>query len=265
VPVVTANGIAIYHERRGDGPRLLFVNGSGATLAMVAPSIDRYAAHFDVLAHDQRGLGRTEIPPGPYEMADYAADVAALLDAVGWDSCRVVGGSFGGMVAQEFAVTWPGRVERLALLCTSPGGAYASFPLHTVVEASPAEVAARSALLMDTRFTPEWLATHDDDRALIEMTGAALGPTSTGEVRRGELAQLDARSRFDCLDRLGAITCPTLVAAGRYDGIAPVVNSEVIAARIPDAELHVYDGGHTFTMQDPQAMPDVLAFLAADD
>ena len=74
-----------------------------------------------MIAHDQRGLGRTSIPEGPYTMADYAADAAALLDAVGWERCRVVGISFGGMVAQEFAVTWPQRVERLALLCTSPG------------------------------------------------------------------------------------------------------------------------------------------------
>ena len=64
-------------------------------------------------------------------MADYAADAAALLDHVGWDTCRVVGVSFGGMVAQELAVTSPERVERLALLCTSPGGASgASYPLH---------------------------------------------------------------------------------------------------------------------------------------
>ena len=77
--------------------------------------LDPFTERFDVVAHDQRGLGKTSIPPGPYEMADYAADAAALLDHVGWDSCRVVGMSFGGMVAQEFAVTWPERVERLAL------------------------------------------------------------------------------------------------------------------------------------------------------
>ena len=88
-----------------------------------ARSSTLFAKRFDVVAHDQRGLGRTEIPPTPYTMADYAADAMALVDHVGWDRCRVVGISFGGMVAQEIAVTWPERVERLALLCTSPGGA----------------------------------------------------------------------------------------------------------------------------------------------
>src|SRR5436853_2491147 len=118
MPTVTANGIDIYYERRGDGPRLLFLNGSGATLETSKLIIDPFTERFDVVAHDQRGLGRTTVPPGPYTMAEYAADAAAVLDAVGWETARVVGISFGGMVAQELAVTWPERVDRLALACT---------------------------------------------------------------------------------------------------------------------------------------------------
>ncbi len=79
---------------------------------------------------------------------------------------------------------------------------------------------------------------------------------------RGEQAQLDARSRLDVIDRLGRITCPTLVASGRYDGIAPVDNGEAIAARVPGAELRVYEGGHMFFVQDPTALPAILDFLA---
>ena len=115
MPVAACNGINVYYERQGDGPRLLFFNGSGATLAGVGFLLKPFAERFDVLAHDQRGLGKTSIPPGPYAMADYAADAIALLDHVGWETCRVVGISFGGMVAQEFAVTVPERVERLAM------------------------------------------------------------------------------------------------------------------------------------------------------
>jgi len=261
MPTVTANGIEIYHELHGAGPRLLFVNGSGATLETTGMMLAPYAARFEVLAFDQRGLGRTSIPEGIYEMADYAADAAALLDAVGWDSCRVTGTSFGGMVAQELAVTYPERVERLALACTSPGGDFASYPLHTLRDLSAEEAAATAPRLLDTRFTPEWLATHDDDRAVAEMVGTMWGGEKPEDVRRGELAQLDARSRLDVLDRLHRITCPTLVASGRYDGIAPPRNGEEIAARVPNAELRLYEGGHLFMMQDPQAMPDILGFL----
>src|SRR4051794_13829741 len=103
MPTASVNGIDVYYERSGSGRRLLYLNGSGATLATSGILLAPFAERFDLLAHDQRGLGRTTVPAGPYTMADYAADAAALLDAVGWDTCRVVGISFGGMVAQELA------------------------------------------------------------------------------------------------------------------------------------------------------------------
>jgi 3-oxoadipate enol-lactonase len=258
------NGIDVYYERRGSGPRLLFINGSGSTLETVRPLLDVYADHFDVLAHDQRGLGRTGIPAGPYSMADYARDAADLAAHVGWDSYRLIGASFGGMVAQELAVTHPERIERLALLCTSPGGAGgSSYPLHTLADEPPEVRAAIRTLILDTRFTPEWLAEHDGDREMLKMLLA--GEADDGkpaETLRGEALQLAARADFDVFDRLPRITCPTFVAAGRYDGIAPVANSEAIVAQIPGAELHVYEGGHAFFIQDPKAFPDALAFLA---
>ena len=91
MPTATINGMRVYFERSGDGPPVLFLNGSGATLAGAAPLIDRLRSKLDVVAHDQRGLGQTEIPEGPYSMADYAADALGLMDHVGWASCRVVG------------------------------------------------------------------------------------------------------------------------------------------------------------------------------
>jgi len=262
---VAAHGIDIYVERRGAGPPLLFLNGSGQTLAGVGPLLDMVAARFDVVAHDQRGLGRTSIPAGPYTMAEYAADAAAVLDSVGWSEARVMGISFGGMVAQELAVTRPERVSRLALLCTSPGGVGgASYPLHKLAALPDDERAAALTGITDTRYTPEWLADHPRDQALAEMLAGRRRGSADPEARRGELAQLEARAHHDVTDRLGAITCPTLVACGRYDGIAPVANGEAIAARVPHAELRVYDGGHIFMLQDPTALPEVLDFLAED-
>jgi pimeloyl-ACP methyl ester carboxylesterase len=264
MPTVSANGIDIYYERSGSGPRLLWFNGSGATLSLARPMLTPFTERFDVVAHDQRGLGETSIPPGPYEMADYAADAAALIDHVGWDTCRVVGTSFGGMVAQEFAVTWPGRVERLALVCTSPGGKFAAFGLHTLESKSPDEAAAIGATLLDTRFTPEWLAEHESDRMVAEMVAERRSAQVDPEVARGQREQLLARSRLDVLDRLDRITCPTLVASGKYDGISPPENGAAIAERVPDATLRVYDGGHMFFIQDPAALPEILDFLSEE-
>lgn len=264
IPTVTANGIQLFYERSGGGPRLLFLNGSGATLETSALLIAPFAQCFDVVAHDQRGLGRTEIPPGPYTMADYAADAIALLDAVGWDRCRVVGISFGGMVAQELAVTVPERIERLALCCTSPGGAAgASYPLQELGDLPPERRAAVGTRLLDTRFDTDWLASHPADRGLAEMMAARrTAPAGSAEQARGEAEQLRARAGHDVGDRLRRIRCPTLVAGGRYDGIAPVANREAIARRIPHAELRLYEGWHAFFAQDVHAFPEILDFLA---
>jgi len=263
VPTLHANGIDIYYERAGSGPRTLLLNGSGATLETSGLLIKPFAAKLDVAAHDQRGLGQSSIPNGPYTMADYAADAAAVLDHLGWSSARVVGVSFGGMVAQELAVTWPERVERLALCCTSPGGeGGASYPLHELAQLSPEDRAAKGTLLLDTRYTQEFLAEHPGDRAIAEMMAARRAGAKSAEVVRGETEQLHARAGHDVCDRLPRISAPTLVAGGRYDGIAPPANSEYIAARVPNAELRLYEGGHAFFAQDPKALPEIIEFLA---
>jgi 3-oxoadipate enol-lactonase len=265
MPTITANGIDLYYERSGIGPRTLFLNGSGSTLETSALLIAPFAERLDVVAHDQRGLGRTQIPPGPYSMADYAADALALMDAVGWDRCRIVGVSFGGMVAQELAVSAPERIERLALCCTSPGGSGgASYPLQDLAAMPVPERTALATKLLDTRFDNDWLASHPADQGLARMMAERRADTAkTAEQLRGEAEQLAARARHDVCDRLHRIACPTLVAGGRYDGIAPAANSEAIAARVAGADLRMYDGGHAFFAQDGRALPEIVEFLAA--
>src|SRR5262249_15941070 len=171
-----------------------------------------------------------------------AADALALLDHEGWDRVRVAGVSFGGMVAQELAVTAPERVERLALPCPSPGGAGgASYPLQGPATLPGHGARRKGTPLLDTRVTPEWLRTHDGDRGLAEMMAARRGGTKSGEQLRGEAEQLGARSRHDVCHRLAAITAPTLVAVGRFDGIAPPSNSEFIAGHGPQEPVHLND------------------------
>jgi pimeloyl-ACP methyl ester carboxylesterase len=256
-----SHDISINYQVSGSGPRVLFFNGSGGTLQSSELLIRSLSKECEVLAHDQRGLGLTSIPEGPYTMAQYAADAAALLDHVGWETCCVVGVSFGGMVAQEFAVTFPDRVERLALLCTSTGGAGgSSYPLHELVALSVEERASKMVTLSDTRFTPEWLASHPTDAQMMNMRGEST--TKSADVIRGERLQLAARVGHDAADRLHMISCPTFVAAGKFDGIAPPVNSEAIVERITDATLSLYEGGHMFLAQDPDAIREIRTFLS---
>jgi pimeloyl-ACP methyl ester carboxylesterase len=265
MPIASVNGIEILYELSGAGQRLLVFNGSGATLQGSRPLITKLAQHFEVLVHDQRCLGGTTVTDTVPTMADYAADAAALLDHVGWPAANVFGISFGGMVAQEFAVTWPGRVDRLALLCTSPGGAGgSSYPLHSVA-ALPMEEQERLRLrLADTRYTPEFLAEHPFDRMLVEMAVAGRAAPRTARQARGEELQLLARKDHDVWDRLHRITAPTLVACGEFDALAPRSNSAAIASRIHGSELRTYQGGHGFAWQDRTALPEIVGFLALD-
>lgn len=262
VPFFEHADITINYIIVGEGPRVLFFNGSGATLASSAQLINALSQTCTVLAHDQRGLGDTSIPEGPYTMRQYAEDAAALLGHLGWESCSVVGISFGGMVAQEFAVTYPQRVERLVLMCTSAGGeAGSSYPLHELADLQPADRSSRITELTDARWTPEWLAEHPADAAIVAMRAEQGAIPKSKDVLRGEYLQLQARLGHDVSSRLSVFSCPTFVTAGRYDGIAPVANSEEIAKRIPDATLSIYEGGHLFTAQDVRAIRDIRAFL----
>ncbi len=118
-----------------------------------ARCLSKLSAQFELLAFDYRGMGRSAPVTEPYAMADVAADVAALLDAVGWDTTALAGLSYGGMVAQEFAVTFPDRIDRMALMATSPGGAFASYPLETLADLPPLERGLRSLNLADRRWT----------------------------------------------------------------------------------------------------------------
>ncbi len=264
MPTTALNGIDLSYRVAGSGHRLLFVNGTGATLANTGAMVDLLAQDFEVVGFDQRGLGSTTVPDDAYAMSDLAADALALADHLGWHRFRLMGISFGGMVAQEIAATSPDRIVRLALLCTSSGGAGgASFPLQTLADKPADERAAAYVQIVDTRFSPEWLEGHQSDRALIEMLTQHVSAEKTGAVRKGEAMQLAARSTHDVYDRLPRISCPTLVAGGRFDGIAPPANSTAIAARIPGAQLRLFEGGHLFFVQDPAAFPEIVGFLGA--
>ena len=115
--------------------------------------------------------------------------------------------------------------------------------------------------LLDTRFDDSWLSEHPSDRALAEMMGVRRSAVRDAEQLRGERAQLEPRCHHDVWDRLARVGCPTFVASGRFDGIAPPANGTAIASRIPGAELRVYEGGHTFFAQDRRALPDIIDFL----
>jgi 3-oxoadipate enol-lactonase len=264
MPHALANGVSLYYEIDGTGERLLVISGTGGDLRRTPGLAGGPAlAPFQKLQYDQRGLGQSAVPPGPYSMGGYAGDAAALLDAVGWDDCAVLGISFGGMVAQELAIRHPQRVRRLVLACTSAGGAGgSSFPLHELVGVGDDAALARHMELLDTRWDAVWRAANPDT---VQMMAEGLGRLGRSDdvpgAENGVLLQLEARSRHDTSSRLGLIRCPTLVCGGRFDCLAPPAHSAFLARGIPGARLEMFDGGHIFFLQDHAALPAMADFL----
>ncbi len=270
----THDGFRFAAEVTGAGRRVLFCHGSGGSRASSRYMIDALAGHATVAAHDQRGLGETglrqESPDpfanaGTWTMADYATDALAFADSLGWTTFALLGVSFGGMVAQEVAVTAPGRIERLVLMCTSSGGTgRASYPLHQPRNL-PADQERQVVLhLMDSRFDEEWLISHPFHAAMVRYRDKQAAVPRTAAQTVGERGQLLARAGHDVWDRLPHITCPTLVASGLFDLIAPPANGAAIASQIPGATFAEFDGGHAFFVQDDTAWPAVYAFLDED-
>lgn len=263
MPTAHLGSIDVYYERDGRGDPLLFISGTGGDLR-VKPNIfdSPFVRKFDLVAYDQRGLGRTSKPDVAYAMADYADDAAALMDAVGWPRAKVVGVSFGGMVAQELALRHPDKVERLVLGCTSPGGAGgASYPFHEIQHLTGEARAKFLIPVSDTRRDEAWAVANPETYAQFVALGAA--DPYAGEPGRemGARRQLEARAGHDTWDRLDQIRCPVFIAAGRYDGVALPETQERMAGRIPGAELRFFEGGHMFMIQDRDATPAIIEFL----
>ena len=265
MPFVTVRDINVYYEIAGAGPNLLFINGTGGDLRRRPNVFDSpLTQHFTVLSYDQRGLGQTDIPETPYTMADYAEDANALLDALGWQSCRVMGVSFGGMVAQEFAVRYPQRVQRLVLACTSSGGAGgASYPLHELFGMDLRQKTLHMLAVGDTRLDAAWQAANPQQVAELlafAEAAAAIGADAPNRELGGAL-QILARVDHDTYDRLPSLTMPIFICGGRYDGIAPLDNQQALQRQLPHAQLELFEGGHGFLQQDPAAYQRVVEFL----
>jgi 3-oxoadipate enol-lactonase len=268
MPFITVRDLRMYYESRGKGPRLLVISGTGGDLRR-SPSIFEMpiAQHFEILAYDQRGLGQTSRPDIPYTMLDYADDANALLVGVGWHRCLVMGVSFGGMVAQELALHYPRRVERLVLASTSSGGAGgASYPLHELSQLTVEEYARKILYLSDTRRGAAWqVANPAQFELLLDQTlaGLQLGADEPGR-QTGTRMQLEARALHDTYKRLPTLKMPVYICGGRYDGIATPANLEAMQKQIPGSRLELFEGGHLFFIQDPRAFEGIVAFLLGD-
>ncbi|MBC8188111.1 MAG: alpha/beta fold hydrolase [Proteobacteria bacterium] len=267
MPHIRVRDIEIYYEIHGSGPRLFFIGGSGGDLRDKPNVFDGpLTRQFEVLSYDQRGLGRTDAPEGPYTMADYAEDAAELLRVLAFDDPALMGVSFGGMVAQELLCRDGEIVSRVVLACTSAGGrAGASYPLHELEELSPRDRAARMVEISDTRFGAQWQRDNPAKaKAVIDVAMERAGSRDQAALA-GQHLQLEARSHHDTSERLGGVQIPVYLCAGRYDAIAPSSNQHALEAALSNVTLEFFEGGHLFLLQDRSAFTKIADFLSGSD
>ncbi len=262
MPIAQANNIAINYEVHGDGEPLIMINGLADDLSSWAYQTEEFARHFKVIIFDNRGIGGTDKPEGKYTTAKMAADACGLLDHLGIERAHVLGVSMGGMIAQEFALAYPDRINKLLLCCTCSEASEFDRRLYRIWEQTASVLGLPQMMkeLLLWCFTPEFFQEHPD---VAQETEEAL--TGITQPVEAYLSQLHSIQVHNATDRLSRIAAPTLVLGAPKDLIFPPTQSHQLHDGIPHAHLvFTTHGGHAFLWEAPEEFNKViLDFLAS--
>jgi len=246
--------VKIAWEERGDGAPLLLIQGLGYGRWSWEPLVPGLAERYRVLWFDNRGIGDSDKPEGPYTARLMADDARQVLDEAGVERAHVLGASLGGMIAQELAAGTPERVDKLVLCCTTPGGP-ATVPMPDVTVQLFAEAATLAPDVALRRFVVNALGA-DPDEELVERLYALRLANPPDPA--GWQAQAAAGLTFAGVD--AAITAPTLVLTGTEDNVVDQRNADVVGARFPGARIERLPGtGHLFFWEQPDACVRIIS------
>ncbi len=243
---------------------LVLIQGLGFDRSGWAPVTRRLQRHFRLLLVDNRGVGRSDVSADSVTVADLSNDVVRVLNAAGVRRGHVLGTSLGGMVAQELAIDHPERVDRLVLACTTPGWPYAyampaaSVQLMAATNHLPREVALRRHV--ENALSEQTVKTRPE---LVERLVAHQRRRPSNSAAWAAMAA--AGARYSGGMRQTGIQAQTLVLHGAADTVVDPRNSQLLAERIPNAELMILpDVGHLFFWEDPKDFCEaVTTFLTS--
>jgi pimeloyl-ACP methyl ester carboxylesterase len=259
MPWAANDGVRIYWEETGGGEPLLLIMGLGYSHQMWHRTTPAVSQRFRAIQFDNRGVGDSDVPPGPYPIAVMAADAAAVLDAADVRRADIYGVSMGGMIAQEFALQYPERVRRLILGCTACGG-------PKVVRADDEVnrvLMARGNMTIDEGIEAMVPYIYDSGtpRARIEEDLAIRRRTYPSAA--GYFGQLQGILSWESYSRLGGISAPTLVIHGECDRLVPPGNGRLVAEAIPEAKfVAIPNASHLYMTDQPETSEEiVMSFL----
>ena len=264
---VQANGQELYYQVHGDGPPLVLVMGIGYDSSLwTLAQVPALSTKFRMVLVDNRDAGRSSKASQSYEIADMADDLAGLLDALGIPRTHLLGLSMGGMIAQEFALRHADRLDRLVLAGTGAAPARSAVDPIQVwnwVKANDATGEVFGGQQFVSLFSTAFLRNHEAVRDTAELLASNPYPMSPDAYGR----QADAYRQFDALDRLAAITAPTLVVVGEQDLLTPPWIAREVAEAIPGARFETVPGaGHMTPFEKPEEFNAIVdAFLARVD
>jgi pimeloyl-ACP methyl ester carboxylesterase len=251
---VPVGDLDVAYRVLGQGEPLVLITGFRATIDDWDPTLlAELAAHYLVIAFDNRGMGGTSAPPGEFSIEQLADDATGFLSALGLERARVLGYSMGGYIAQELALRHPERVARLVLLATACGGSEgipANPEAIQIIGSRDGDPAERAAQILGVLLPAEWIA---QNQAYLRSVTSRPRERSLGEsIARQEQAM--ARWPGTC-ERLPQLHAPTLVLAGTLDQVLPPGNAVILAERIPGAWLAQFaGGGHGMQLQYPKQL-----------
>ena len=272
--VAKVGGNELFYETHGEGDPLLLIMGLAADSTAWMFQVPEFARHYRTIVFDNRGVGRSSKPRGPYTMHEMADDAAGLLDVIGIARAHVVGVSMGGMIAQELALRHPKRVRGLVLACTFPepdaeAERQRQFSLTrfggrvTASGETEIDVSAVDPLMFFQHLLPRVFNQAFIDRELPKLLQIFGGALQYGFSLEAILGQVEAIMGHKATDRLHQIGAPTLVITGDADLLVSPANSDVLARNIPGAKLVKVPGGsHGFNFETPDVFNrEVIDFL----
>lgn len=254
MPYALNKNIRLYWEEHGSGPPVLLIMGLSFTHEMWFRLLPTLSVRHRAIVFDNRGMGRSDCPLGPYSIRRMAQDAATVLNEAGVSSAHVVGASMGGMIAQELALRYPDRVRSLMLACTSHSGLFGAWPHfrhRPRIKWSGSTRAEREHALRNFLYAQATPSERIDEDVQVRC--------QCTWNHQGFWGQLGGILTWSSYRRLPHIEVPTIVIHGAEDHLVPPQNGRVLASRIPGARFHLLpDAGHLLITDQPQLSTQML-------